>query len=164
VHYFSYGSNMSIKRLKSRVASAKKVGIGILDMHELKFHKVGQKDDSGKCDVSETGEPEHAVHGVVYHIPEHEKPELDRIEGVGHGYEVKDVLIKLIDGSLIKAFTYYATHIDSLLRPLDWYKEHVMIGVQENNFPEDYVQVLEAVEFDEDPDEKRRDRELSIYR
>ncbi|MGD8926416.1 MAG: gamma-glutamylcyclotransferase, partial [Thioalkalispiraceae bacterium] len=100
MHYFSYGSNMSIKRLQARVPSARKIDIGILEKHELKFHKISNKDGSAKCDVKETGDPKHCVYGVIFHISQEEKADLDRKEGVG--YEQKDVRIKLSNGSYIE--------------------------------------------------------------
>lgn len=164
MHYFSYGSNMSIKRLLGRVPSAKKVDIGILEKHELKFHKVSKKDGSAKCDASETGMPEHSLYGVVFHISKEEKPALDKKEGLGYGYEQKNVQIILSNGSTLEAFTYYATNIDPELRPLDWYKEHVIRGARENELPIEYIRTLETIEFVEDSDAERRDEELSIYR
>lgn len=50
ITYFAYGSNMSFKRLKKRVKSAKPKGRGVLRCHRLEFHKVS-KDRSGKCDI-----------------------------------------------------------------------------------------------------------------
>jgi len=68
MHYFSYGSNMSIKRLLSRVPSAKKIAIGKLEMHQLTFHKKSSNDRSAKCDANETANPEHYIHGVLFDI------------------------------------------------------------------------------------------------
>lgn len=164
MHYFSYGSNMSIRRLLERVPSAKKVDVGILEKHELKFHKVGKKDGSAKCDASKTGNPEHLLYGVVFHISAVEKHVLDKKEGLGSGYEQKDVEIILNSGSTVEAFTYYATNIDANIKPLDWYKEHVLRGARENALPIEYIRSIEIIEFDEDSDTERRDRELSIYR
>lgn len=164
MYYFAYGSNMSIKRLRSRARSASKVGIGFLEMHLLKFHKVGRIDGSAKCDACETGVPGHRVHGVVFDIAGRDKPVLAREEGVGCGYAEKVVSIMLNDGTTIEAFTYYATIIDPALRPFDWYAEHVIIGARESELPEDYIQYIESIECDKDPDDERRERELSIYR
>lgn len=155
---------MSIKRLLDRVPSAIKVDVGILELHELKFHKISKKDGSAKCDARETGKPEHYVYGVLFHISQEEKPELDQKEGLGYGYEQKNVLIKLENGSIIEAFTYYATDIDSTLKPLSWYKEHVLRGAKENKLPEDYIRGIEIIESNEDTDLERCDKELSIYR
>jgi len=70
----------------------------------------------------------------------------------------------LNDGSTIEAFTYYATNIDPELKPLDWYREHVLRGARENELPIEYIHSIEILEFDEDSDAERRDKELSIYR
>lgn len=160
--YFSYGSNMSSRRLRARTPSVQRIDTGILTEHRLVFHKSG-KDDSAKCDAYFTGNSEHFVIGVIYEIHPDEKPALDKAEGLGSGYEIKNVMIALEDGSSIEAFTYYATHIDADLKPFDWYREHVLVGARENDLPEEYVQVIEAIEFVEDKDNDRRTRELSIY-
>jgi gamma-glutamylcyclotransferase len=163
MHYFSYGSNMSIRRLLARVSSATKIDTGVLERHQLRFHKAGIKDGSAKCDARETGKHEHLIYGVLFKIAEQDKPVLDRYEGLGHGYEEKDVLIRLNNGTVVEAYTYYATNIDPTLKPLDWYREHVVRGARENELPESYIRAIEAIEFFEDTDIERRDRELSIY-
>jgi len=120
-------------------------------------------DGSAKCDARQSGDPSHFIFGVLYEVHPDEKPGLDEAEGLGSGYEIKDVLIRLDDGSSVDAFTYYATRIDASLKPYDWYREHVLVGARENLFPEDYVKFLEEFEFIEDADPGRRRRELSIY-
>ena len=164
MNYFSYGSNMSIRRLRVRVPSASRFGVGVLRRHELKFHKVSTNDGSAKCDALATGSPDHLVYGVVYHIPEDEKPHLDLAEGLGFGYEQKDVLIGMPDGDTVPAFCYWASAIDPELKPFDWYKEHVLTGARENNLPEAYVLGIESIESVRDNDAIRREREFSIYR
>ncbi len=162
MYYFSYGSNMSTRRLLHRVPSAKKVDVGTLEKHELKFHKIGQ-DGSAKCDAFETGDPDHELYGVVFLISEQEKPLLDRKEGLGNGYEQKEVKILLNNGTIIEAFTYYATHINPALKPFEWYKEHVLRGARENDLPVAYIRDIENIDPIRDPDTKRYDDELSIY-
>ena len=164
MHYFSYGSNMSSKRLLERVPSAKKVSTGVLANHDLRFHKVGKIDGTAKCDAMETGNPEHAVHGVLYRLCESEKPHLDRVEGLGKGYEEKRVSVKMDCGNVIEAYTYYATHIDPALKPLGWYKEHVLRGAEEHGLPETYIRTIESIEHYEDADKARHTKELAIYR
>ena len=163
LHYFSYGSNMSIRRFCLRVPSASHIGTGILRKHELRFHKVSSKDGSAKCDVQLTGNPDHQAYGVVYRIAEAEKPGLDQAEGLGFGYEQKDVVLEMAGGALLQAFCYYATETNPHLKPLDWYKEHVLRGARENNLPEAYVRNIETTEAVPDVDAARRKRELSIY-
>ena len=155
---------MSTKRLRNRVASASRLGVGILLQHELKFHKIGRKDSSAKCDAKETGNPRNFVIGVVFDIFESDKLKLDQEEGLGNGYNEKQVIINLNDGKIVKAFLYYATHIDPELKPFHWYKEHVVRGAKENGLPEKYIQIIESIESVADPDDVRHEKEVAIYR
>jgi hypothetical protein len=88
---------------------------------------------------------------------------LDDIEGVGLGYEKKDVAIELMNGETTQAFTYYATHIDANLKPLCWYVEHVLRGAREHALPGEYIGAIERIEYERDADYGRRQQELSIY-
>ena len=161
--YFAYGSNMSSCRLLSRVPSARKLGTGMLRAHRLCFHKVG-RDGSAKCDAFETGNSDHVVYGVLFVIAPEDRSALDDVEGVGRGYEVKDVTVSMIDDQELTAFTYYATHVDASLKPLDWYRQHVIYGAAENGLPDAYQQYIRLTESTPDSDAQRRERELSVYR
>lgn len=171
MHYFSYGSNMSVKRLQKRVPSAKPLGAALLPGHQFKMHKVGRLDGTAKCDIVCTDNPTHCVFGVLYHIADNEKILLDEIEGLGNGYEEKQVQVELTDSSvkslntsrLVSAYTYYATDIDVQLRPLNWYLQHVLTGARENNLPESYIADIAAITADIDSDIARSASELSIY-
>ena len=159
--YFAYGSNMSSRRLKARVPSATVIGPGALDGHRLAFHKVSTKDGSAKCDIVESG-PDHVL-GVLFEIDAAEKSTLDRLEGLGSGYEEKTVDIMLRSGACKRAFAYSATNIDDSLKPYSWYKRHVLEGAREARLPSAYVELLEKVDAIEDPDEAREASELAIY-
>lgn len=161
--YFAYGSNMSSLRLQARLASATRVSVGRLAGHRLVFHKVGD-DGSGKCDAWSTGNPADQVCGVVFDIAEREKGILDRIEGLGIGYEEEWVALLTPGRGVLEAFTYRATRIDPSLRPYHWYKEHVLAGANENHLPDAYVRTIERVPAIDDPDQVRRAREAEIYR
>jgi hypothetical protein len=161
--YFAYGSNMSVKRLQNRVPSAQARGVAVLREHRLAFHKCG-RDGSGKCDVDFSGPVAGRVFGVLYHMDPQHKTLLDAVEGLGSGYEQKTVTVRLAGGGGADAFTYYATHVDPLLKPYLWYQEHVLRGAREHRLPEDYVASIAAIEAIEDPDAARHLAELAIYR
>ncbi len=160
---FSYGSNMSIIRIQDRVPSARPVVVAKLPKHKLRFHKVSI-DGSGKCDAEETEDPNDYVFGVLFDISDSEKPALDRKEGLGAGYNEKEVEVVTTDGRAMKSVMYFATNIDSSRRPYTWYKNHVLMGAKENGLPEEYISKIEAVIADDDPDRERSECELSIYR
>lgn len=159
--YFSFGSNMSEKRLLQRI-DATKIGVAILKKYKLCFHKYGESDNSAKCDIIETNNKSNFVLGVAYQIDKSQKPILDDIEGLGHGYEIKEVSV-LLNGKFQDVFTYYATQIDSSLKPYHWYKQHVLQGARENEFPQEYIESIENVTSIKDKNKERAAKELSIY-
>ncbi|MEW8507881.1 MAG: gamma-glutamylcyclotransferase family protein [Candidatus Thiodiazotropha sp.] len=160
--YFSYGSNMSSRRLLDRLPAVEYVATATLHGHELIFHKKG-RDGSAKCDAFETTSNKPFVIGVVYEISHADKLQLDRIEGVGKGYEKKEVEIFTPQGKSLTAYTYYATHIDNTLKPFHWYKHHVIAGALEYDLPIAYIDKLWSINSVRDPDSKRHAVEMSIY-
>ena len=158
---FCYGSNMSHRRLRARVPSARFVAVTELPAHRLRFHKSAG-DGSAKCNAEDTGHSGDRVMGVVYEIADAEKSDLDRHEALGFGYDEKQVELKTEQGTL-RAWMYYATRINNSLKPFHWYKDHVLIGARENGLPAAYITQIEAVESIDDPKPERHARELSIY-
>jgi hypothetical protein len=161
--YFAYGSNLSTLRLCTRVYSAQLVGKGQLLGHQLLFHKIG-RDGSAKCNAYYTGREKDILPGTIYKIDPKHKINLDRAEGLGKGYEIKDVRILMTDGRLIEAFTYFATRIASDIKPFNWYREHVLAGAREHSFPDHYINKIASVRVEEDSDAQRTEMELSIYK
>ena len=162
IHYFAYGSNMSIRRLRQRVSSAQRLGRAVLAAHDLRFHKVG-RDGSGKCDAFFTGNSRDVIHGVVFRLEPDDKLILDRIEGLGAGYDEKRICLSLDQGREIEAVTYVATHVDASLLPFSWYKAHVLAGARYARLPGAYVNRIRAVPVKNDPDRRRRARESAVH-
>ncbi|WP_111495612.1 gamma-glutamylcyclotransferase family protein [Marinobacter bohaiensis] len=161
--YFAYGSNLSRARLQARVPEAEPVAVASLPEHRLCFHKVSRRDGSGKCDALYTGDRGDRVLGVIYDVSDEGKRVLDRIEGLGHGYDEKLVVVELGDASRRRVWLYVASDIDAGYRPYGWYKQHVLAGAREHGFPSAYIDVIEAVETVEDLDVDRHYRETAIY-
>ena len=161
MRYFAYGSNLSLKRLQARVPSAVPLGVFTLPKHKLTFHKVG-RDGTAKCDACLTNDPSDAVIGRLYEIDEIEKQDLDRAEGLGCGYEEKYIKVFNNRGSF-KATTYYATELNTTLKPFTWYKQHVLIGAREAGLPESYIAAIEAVPAVADYDAVREAEQLSVH-
>lgn len=151
--YFAYGSNMSSQRLRQRTPSAQALGTAYLGAYRLMWHKAGQ-DGSGKCDIVSTGDASDGVWGVLYAIAAHDKPRLDRAEGLGQGYDLKPVEV-LAGAAPVRAWAYCATAIDALLRPFDWYLAYVRAGAAEHGLPPAYRQMIESVASVPDPDPQR---------
>lgn len=161
MRYFAYGSNMYTKRIQGRVSSAKPIAVGYITEHDLRWHKVSKKDGSGKCDCCFTGSPDDKVYGVVFEIDPSQKAELDRFEGLGYGYDEKQVTV-ITDTGEVDAITYFATNTDSSLHPYNWYKKLVVAGAYEHGLSVDYIRKLENTPVVNDSDEERGRKELSI--
>ena len=154
--YAAYGSNLHPMRLVQRVPSAKLVGTGIVAGFELRFHKRSL-DGSAKCGIVEA---DSEIHVAVFDIPLEEKPLLDRVEGLGSGYDEMQVAVP----GFGDCWTYKAaeTHIDPALTPYSWYKALVLVGSVFNDFTERYMQTIRDVPEQRDPDEQRHARNMAL--
>ena len=163
MHYFAYGSNMSRSRLKARVPSAEALGCWALKGHDLRFHKSSH-DGSAKCDAYCTSDAGDVVFGVLFKMDPDEKPALDKAEGLGYGYDEKEVTLTAQDGALITATTCFATNIDVHMKPYSWYLNHVLVGAREALLPADYIELrIASVVAVEDSDRDRDARERAIH-
>ncbi len=147
--YAAYGSNLHPLRLGRRLESAAFRGTAFLPGWSLEFYKLS-KDGSGKCSIR-TGS--RGVHLAIYDMVGADRLALDRIEGLGAGY---DELSLEVPG-FGRCFSYAAadTHIDKSLMPYDWYSALVLAGALFHGFPEDYVGRIRSVATTRDPDGDR---------
>ncbi len=149
VRYAAYGSNLHPLRLGRRLASARFRGTAFLPDWSLEFHKRSL-DGSGKCSIREGSS---GVHVAVYELSAADRLELDRIEGLGAGYDE----IALEVPGFGRCFSYAAadTHIDESLCPYDWYFGLVLAGALFHDFPDAYVERIRSVATTRDPDAGR---------
>lgn len=154
---------MSSRRFLARIPYAQHFSTGEVKNHTLKFHKISQIDGSGKCDIYKTNKSIDSVRGVIYQVSIEDKKNLDVIEGLGLGYEEKAVTVVLDNGGKVEALAYYAITVNPLLKPFNWYKEHVLRGAIENNLPGYYIDEIARVESVEDHDKVRYKREMALY-
>ena len=157
---FAYGSNMPTARIRVRCPSAQPIGVAELPGYDLRWHKRS-KDGSGKCDIVQTGLPGASVFGVLFEIARSEKADLDKVEGLGLGYD--ETQIQVCFGSDRRTVNaYVATATDPTLKPYTWYRALAVAGAKEHGLPAEYVARLEAVPADQDPDQKRHDKNMSL--
>jgi len=165
--YFAYGSNMSFKRLETRLQQPKVIGVYRLTHHRLAFHKESL-DGSAKCDAFYTGKADDKILGVVYDITPADKQKLDKIEGVGAGYEIKTATVteeknQTQNNRKIPVFLYYATQLTQTCLPYEWYQYHVIAGAHEAGLSRDYIRQIAQSDCATDPNLTRHQKELSIY-
>lgn len=143
-------------RLIQRVKEIQMVTIAKLSNYQLNFHKVG-RDGSGKASINYTGRIEDEVWGTICNMSKEGKKLLDDCEGVGSHYLEKKVTLVTENGEQVEAFTYMAnpTKVKEGLMPFHWYKNYVLAGASQLNFPAHYLQQLIKVDSKPDPDQKR---------
>lgn len=127
---------------------------------DLRFHKRGG-DGSGKCDAFHTGDPADTLYGVVYSLNQSQRDMLDEFEGPG--YSSRDVSVRVPAG-MVTAYAYVARdgHVDAGLPPFSWYKSIVVAGARAHALPAHYIEDLDAVYAQSDPDSKREARHLAL--
>ena len=69
------------------------------------------------------------------------------------------------NGKTQTAFTYYAdcNSIRNNVRPLIWYKLHVVAGAKEGGLPADYIEKIEAEKADIDLNRDREKNEMALH-
>jgi gamma-glutamylcyclotransferase len=157
--YFTYGSNMLEQRLraKDRVPDAAPVGAALIKGYQLWFHKRS-KDESGKCNIFQTGDHNDVVYGVVFDVPENQLEALDKAEGLDYHHE--PINVTLLDGNHLCTLTYVAGAdvVDKSLVPYDWYHELVIAGAEQHQLPATYVAALREVRSKPDPKKDRPEK------
>ncbi|MGE0858417.1 MAG: gamma-glutamylcyclotransferase family protein [Gammaproteobacteria bacterium] len=150
LNYLAYGSNLWPPRLAARVSVLASLGKVALPGQTLAFTKRGA-DGSGKCHLASAAAA--TAWGVVYRIPAQDKPVLDRIEGVGHGYAVAQV--EVAAHGLCFVYQALATALDPRLRPFDWYRAYVLAGARHHGLPSDYIEAIASTPTVSDTDAAR---------
>ncbi|MCA9007822.1 MAG: gamma-glutamylcyclotransferase, partial [Planctomycetaceae bacterium] len=107
-----------------------------------------------------------SVWGVVYQISPEQKKLLDEYESLGKGYQIFNTEVVSADNQCLSVYTYQAMaeFIDPQLQPFDWYHEFVLQGVCFHKFPEEYQEIIRAVQMMKDPDTERAARHQALLR
>lgn len=153
--YFAYGSNMDPEQMRERCPDHEVVGLAALHDHQIAFPHYSLHWSGGVAGA----QPHHgdAVWGVLYEISEHDLATLDGIEGFrGPGdehnvYDREPVTVELVradDGSFprrVRASAYFARP-SKPTPPTREYLDRMLRGARHHHLPEEYVEMLTAIE------------------
>ncbi|WP_345790944.1 gamma-glutamylcyclotransferase family protein [Halonatronomonas betaini] len=135
IYYFAYGSNMSSRRLKERIPSARSVTTARLNNYRFACNKIGG-DNTGYANLEY--DPESHVYGVVYKLQPDHFNTLDLYEG---NYQRKEVRVEA-GSKKLKAITYISDYTSNDLQVADWYQEYILNGAREHQLPAEYIQTI----------------------
>jgi len=154
---------MLSSRIKNRIDSFQYYSIGYIKEYSLEFHKLSI-DTSGKANGFFTGDKKDLIWGVIGEIKDEDKVILDKIEGLGKGYNQETVRINLEDNTTLDANIYLADtkYIKDDLLPFNWYKEFVLRGAMENNLPNEYIENIKLMKSQKDKNSERSKKNFDI--
>jgi gamma-glutamylcyclotransferase (GGCT)/AIG2-like uncharacterized protein YtfP len=144
---FAYGSNLDTTRMVGRAPSARVIGAAGLEGFELRFHKRGWRDGTGKANAFRSEVVGAVVHGVVYEVDEAELADLDVHEtGYRRALIAFDVGTE-VGAETVEAWVYLALPevIDDALLPTRLYLDHVLAGARAHGLPVETIAWLESV-------------------
>jgi len=132
--YFSYGSNLSLARMRERGLPAAGARPAVLRDHRLVFDKPG-RDGAARANVRLA--PGGRVHGVVYAIS---RDDLDRLRQFEGGYDLEEALVEAgrPDGGVdILAVRLFVARGDGrgLAPPSRLYVETILEGIRDHRLP-----------------------------
>ena len=137
--YFAYGSNMSRRRILSRVAAARSLGRARIDGWRLRFDKPG-RDGTGKANLVE--EPRAHAWGVVYELPAAEWAVLDRFEP---GYRRERLRVAIAARSTAVQSYLFSTQIEPPPpAPTQQYLAHLLEGACEHGLPASHMDYIRS--------------------
>ncbi len=126
---------MSRARIQARTSQVLCLGAARLAGFEHKFSHMGD-DGSGKGNiVSQTGA---STWGVLYDLREEQATIL---HGYEVGYEIIQVSVQRL-GEQVQAYAYLSEQAHLALVPNSEYIGHYLLGMQENEFPDNYVAAI----------------------
>jgi gamma-glutamylcyclotransferase (GGCT)/AIG2-like uncharacterized protein YtfP len=139
--YFSYGTNMSKKRMQDRVRHAKMVQTGYIHDYKLEFNKKSAHRLGGiPSIVPHNGDK---VYGVIWQIPILEIETLDKLEDL-IAYERIKMPVMGSDDTLYSCYVYQAKP-EGIMDPDPECLAIMISAARDSRLPEQYIARLEAL-------------------
>lgn len=155
MNYFAYGSNLDQVQMAQRCPGVKLIGPAQLTGHRICFPR--RSPVRGCAVASVESHADSIVWGVIYELDDEDVSRLDAREGYDpvnpsaiNRYLRIDVSVQHPPKTTTKAMTYVAVPDDTNGRPSAEYMKHIIGGAVAHGFPDDYVQMLMAIETGED--------------
>ena len=136
--HFAYGSNLSLKFLRSHCPSARFVMKACLPNFRVEFRCYSRRRQGGISSI--IPHPGSLVRGVVYDVPPGEMLDLDEVESVPQGLYIRETFLVLgEDGDWHEADLYRVAKPEGPFAPARSYVELMLEGAQEHSLDPEYI-------------------------
>lgn len=175
-YYFAYGSNMSQEQMKQRCPEATIVGRGLIKNYRIDFTRKSKTRNGGVADIIESNSD--SVWGIIYKLTDNDFVSLDEYEGYPNYYNRKIIQCNQFvetnpKGSIteepleefysnlysnpfnykeIEVLVYYVVNKSATtIQPSIEYLHLIQSAAEENYFPTDYLEKLNAFAYRHSP-------------
>jgi hypothetical protein len=140
--YFGYGTLLGEKHMRKGYPSARAIGLGFYDQHELSFWRYADA-SSGGCTI--VHKPDSILFGVLYELSPQDMAKLLEVGGLAQWYEAREIDVTRVTGGRVRAITLRVEGNRGLWVPPAEYAGLITEGAVEAALPIEYRAKLNAI-------------------
>ena len=140
--YFGYGTLLGETQMRRNYPSARKIGLGFYDQHELAFWRYADAADGG-CSIAHR--PDSILFGVLYELSQADMTMLLEVGGLAKWYEAREIDVTRVTGGRVRAITLRVEGYRGDWVPHADYAALVTNGAREAGLPAEYQAKLDAI-------------------
>lgn len=140
--YFGYATLLGHTQMRAQYPSAEKLGLAILDHHELAFWRYADATDGG-CTI--VYNPDSILFGSLYRLSKTDLSKLLEVGGLAEWYELRELEVRRVSGGSVRAFTLRVEGYRGPWAPPAPYGGLVTNGAAEAGLPAEYQEKLREI-------------------
>jgi hypothetical protein len=140
--YFGYGTLLGETHMRRGYPSARTIGVGFYEQHELAFWRYDKASEGG-CSIIHR--PDGILFGVLYQLSAADMTKLLEVGGLADWYEAREIDVTRVTGGRARAITLRVDGYRGDWVPPADYAALVIDGAREAGLPAEYQTKLETI-------------------
>ena len=140
--YFGYGTLLGETKMRQSYPSARPIGVGFYDQHELGFWRYADASDGG-CTIVHN--PDGILFGSLYELSPEGMAHLLTVGGLADWYEAREIDVTRVSGGRVRAITLRVEGNRGPWVPPADYANLVTNGAREASLPPEYCAKLDEI-------------------
>jgi hypothetical protein len=140
--YFGYGTLLGERHMRKSYPSARTIGLGFYDQHELGFWRYADASEGG-CTI--VHKPDSILFGVLYELSPEDMARLLTVGGLAEWYEAREIDVTRVTGGRVRAITLRVEGFRGPWVPPPEYAALVTNGAEEAALPAEYRAKLDQI-------------------